>query len=120
MNTNDTAAMNQNRPDRTSGQPGIARMRWWMPATILLLAAASIVLIRHSSELDSNFKNMRTFLAGAITILLLLVWFMFFTRLRWRARLIGLLLFAVGVFGLRQTFRFDGSIDGSGNPRIVW
>ena len=86
MNSNDAAAMNQNRPDRRSGQPRIARMRWWVPATILLLAAASIVLIRHSSELDSNFKNMRTFLAGAITILLLLVWFMFFTRLRWRAR----------------------------------
>src|SRR5437667_11458944 len=120
MNSNDTAAINQNRPDPASGRPGFRRMRWWMPAAMLLLAAASIVLIRHPGELDSNFKNMQTSLAGAITILLLLVWFLCFTRLRWRARFIGLLLFAAGVFGLRQTFRFDGSIDGSGNPRIVW
>src|SRR6266704_1426009 len=120
MNSNDPAFINQNRPNPASGQSKIRRMRWWMPAATLLLAAASIVLIRRSSELDSNFKNMQTTLAGAITILLLVVWFMFFTRLRWRARLIGLLLFAAGVFGLRQTFRFDGSIDGSGNPRIVW
>ena len=120
MNSNDTAVINQNRPDPVRGQSKITLMRWWMPAAILLLAAASIVLIRRSSELDRNFKNMQTTLAGAITILLLLAWFMFFTRLRWRARLFGLLLFALGVFGLRQTFRFDGSIDGSGNPRIVW
>src|SRR5258708_1935744 len=120
MNTNETAAISENRPDPAHGQSSIRRMRWWMPAAILLLAAASIVLIRRSSELDGNFKNMQTTLAGAITIPLLVIWFMFFTRLRWRARLIGLLLFAAGVFGLRQTFRFDGSIDGSGNPRIVW
>src|SRR5258708_15780225 len=119
MNTNETAAISENRPDPATGQSTIARMRWWMPAAILLLAAASIVLIRRSSELDSNFKNMQTTLAGAITILLLVVWFMFFTRLRWRTRLIGLLLFALCVFGLRQTFRFDGSIDASANPTIV-
>src|SRR5258708_12385698 len=119
MNSNDTAAINQNRPDPVRGQSKITLTRWWMPAAILLLAAASIVLIRRSSELDGNFKNMQTTLAGAITIPLLVIWFMFFTRLRWRARLIGLLLFAAGVFGLRQTFRFDGSIDASANPTIV-
>ncbi len=120
MNSNDTAGISQNRTDLATRQSSISRMRWWMPAAILLLAAASIALIRRSSELDGNFKNMQTTLAGAITIPLLVVWFMFFTRLRWRTRFIGLLLFAAGAFGLRQTFRFDGSIDGSGNPRIVW
>ena len=55
-----------------------------------------------------------------MSILLLLVWFVFLMRLRWRTRLAGLGLFIVCVVGVKQSLRFDGSVDGSGTPRIVW
>ena len=66
------------------------------------------------------FKNMQTMLTIVVSVLLLLVWWLFLTRLRWRTRLAGLALFILGAVGLKQMVRFDGSVDGSGKPRVVW
>ena len=96
------------------------RMRWWVPIAIAALAVANVVRVRLSGDLDSMFKNMQTMLTIVVSVLLLFVWWLFLTRLRWRTRLAGLALFILGAVGLKQTVRFDGSVDGSGKPRIVW
>jgi len=96
------------------------RMRWWIPIAIVALAVANVVRVRMSGDLDSMFKNMQTMLTMVVSIPLLLVWWLFLTRLRWRTRLAGLALFILGAVGLKQMVRFDGSVNGSGKPRIVW
>jgi outer membrane protein assembly factor BamB len=96
------------------------RMRWWIPGAIVILAFANLVRLRFATELDSNFKAMQTSLTFGLTVLLLILWFAFLTRLRWRLRLVGLLLFALFAFGLTRVMRFDGAIDGTGTPNIVW
>ena len=95
-------------------------MRWWIPLGIVILAIANIVRLRYSSELDGNFKAMQTSLTFAAAVLLLILWFVFFTRLRWRIRLSGLLLIGLIGFGLTRVLRFDGAVDGTGKPRITW
>jgi len=96
------------------------RVRWWMPAVILALAAASLIYLQFSTDLESNFKSMQRFMTLALATLLLLLWLLFFSRLRWRTRFIGLGLFALMVAAFTQLARFDGTVDGSGAFRVVW
>jgi outer membrane protein assembly factor BamB len=110
---------NQNSPP-SGFTSAFRRMRWWIPLGILILAIANLVRLHYSSELDSNFKAMQSSLTFAVTVLLLVLWFAFFTRLRWRIRLGGLLLLGLLGFGLTRVLRFDGAVDGTGRPKIVW
>lgn len=96
------------------------RMRWWIPGAMLILAIANLARVRFATELDSNFKAMQTSATFGVTVLLLILWFTFFTRLRWRIRLAGLLLFGLFAFGVTRVLRFDGAVDGTGTPNIVW
>src|SRR2546425_3480543 len=95
-------------------------MRWWIPATIIALAIANIVRLRTSTELDSMTKNMEGFLTMAVALPLLLLWWLFLTRLRWRTRLIGFGLILLCAVGLKLLVRMDNSVDGSGKMRLVW
>src|SRR5437870_23153 len=95
------------KTNQQTGKPSAKRrMRWWIPTTIVALAVANVVRIRLSGELDSNFKNMQAMLTMAVSLLLLLLWFVFLTRLRWRARLAGLGIFILCVVGMKQIVRF--------------
>src|SRR5258707_7982510 len=96
------------------------KMRWWIPAIIAVLAVANVVRVRASADLDVMFKNLQTFLTGVVSLGLLLLWWLFLTKLRWRARLAGLALIALVAFSLKRLVRIDGSTDGTGKPRIVW
>jgi outer membrane protein assembly factor BamB len=98
----------------------LKRMRWWIPLSILVLAIANLVRLHYSSELDGNFKAMQSSMTFAVTVLLLVLWFVFFTRLRWRVRLAGLVLLGLVGFGATRALRFDGAVDGTGRPRVVW
>src|SRR5215471_11058148 len=100
--------------------PALKRMRWWIPLGILILAIANLVRLHYSSELDGNFKAMQSSMTFAVTLLLLVLWFVFLTRLRWRIRLSVLVLIALIGFGLTRVLRFDGAVDGTGKPRIAW
>src|SRR5689334_17787632 len=101
--------------DQNSTSPGfgsqVKRMRLWIPLTILILAIANVVRLHFATELDSNFKAMQTSLTFGLTVLLMVLWFAFFTRLRWRIRLAGLLLIALFGFSLTRVLRFDGAVD---------
>ncbi|HEX4644114.1 MAG TPA: PQQ-binding-like beta-propeller repeat protein, partial [Verrucomicrobiae bacterium] len=94
--------------------------RWWMPLVILLLAAAAFVSCWQSPELPNIRRIMYTALTVALSLLLLLVWFMFFSRFRWRIRFLWLVIFAAAAFGVSKVVRMDGTVNGAGIPRVVW
>src|SRR5450759_3021689 len=105
--------MNQN--------PNRRQMRWWMPATLLVLAGAASVYL-WSREVP--FLEPILIGIGLLTALLLGLWYIFFTGLRWRTRLL-LVVISAGLraglyFGLQRFTRMEGSIGGSGIPRLVW
>ncbi len=107
-------------PPETARAGGKRWWRWCIPAVIVALAAANLARVRGSSDLDSNFKSMQSMLTIAASVLLLVLWFVLLSGLRWRVRLIGLGALILLAVGLRQSLRFDGSIDGTGRPNIVW
>jgi outer membrane protein assembly factor BamB len=96
------------------------RIRWWIPAVLVVLAVGNLLRIRLAKELDSNFKAMQSSLTFALLPVLLLLWFLFLSRLRWRTRLAGVFLFVLLVFGLTRIVRFDGAVDGTGTPLLAW
>ncbi len=100
------------------------RMRWWMPAGLLLLATGVIVYSRLAPDLEGPFRNMYSVFTVEGTLLLLVVWYIFFTGLRWRTRfvLLGVVVLAVAGLGflLGRTVRMDGSITGAGMPKLAW
>ena len=96
-------------------------MRWWMPVTILLLAGSTAAYLRFR---EITFLEPILIGIGLLTVLFLGLWYIFFTGLRWRTRLI-LFLVSAGLlsslyFGLKGFTRIEGSIGGSGIPRLVW
>jgi outer membrane protein assembly factor BamB len=105
--------MNQNSNRR--------HMRWWMPATLIILAAGTAIYLR-SREIP--FLEPILIGIGLLTALLLGLWYIFFTGLPWGRRLVLVLISTsclAGIFfGLKRFTRMEGSIGGSGIPRLVW
>lgn len=96
-------------------------MRWWIPIVVLGLTGA---LAAYSWIKEAPFLEPILIGLGLLTALLLGIWYIFFTGLRWRT--CGLLvLVSVGLiagiyFGVQKLTRVEGSIGGSGIPRLVW
>jgi len=127
METNDTPEKQPSSPGplKEASNPGKAlplrrRLRWWIPAILVGIAVANVARVRLPADTDAMFKNMQTWFTGMGVSALLLVWWVFLTRLRWRSRLAGAGLAILCVFAAKQLVRIDGSADGSGKPRIVW
>jgi outer membrane protein assembly factor BamB len=96
-------------------------MRLWIPATLIVLAAGTAAYLRFR---EVAFLEPLLMGIGLLTALFLGLWYIFFTGLPWRTRLL-LLLISAGViaglgFGVRRITRMEGSIGGSGIPRLVW
>lgn len=98
----------------------VRRMRLWIPIAILVIAVGVITYLQTAPELPVIKRIMFTALTVAISVLLTLVWFMFFSAFRWRTRLVTLVLLAAAFFGMGKLIRFDGSANGSGVPKLVW
>jgi outer membrane protein assembly factor BamB len=86
----------------------------------LILATAGIVWIRRSEATEETLRNMRSFVTGGVAVLLLLVWFLVFSRLRWRIRLGGLCCFILGVLAFGMLVRMDGTYNGGSQLRLAW
>ena len=88
---------------------------------MLVLALAAGVTIRVR---ETPFGEQLTLAIGLLTALGLGFWFVFLTGLRWKTRCLlgGLAVVAIAglVFGGRRWTRVEGSIGGSGTPRLVW
>lgn len=94
--------------------------RLWFPFLVLVLAAGGFYVLNTSAELERNLKSW--FSSGIVLIsgVLLLLWFLLFSRfsLKLRVGIAGLV--AVIAAALSQTVRVEGTVDGTGRPRFVW
>ncbi len=92
-----------------------------MPAALIVLAAGTAAWLWFQ---EIRFLEPVLIGIGLLTVLLLGLWYIFFTGLRWRTRLVlvlvGSSLLAGLYFGVKQLTRAEGSIGGSGIPRLVW
>ncbi|MGH9194208.1 MAG: hypothetical protein ACRD1T_00530, partial [Acidimicrobiia bacterium] len=61
-------------------------LRWWPALTILVLSAAALGWIWFAGEHIGQKRVMRSFTVLGATVLLLLVWLSFFSRVPWRFR----------------------------------
>jgi outer membrane protein assembly factor BamB len=99
------------------------RPRWWLALAILAADAVAIAWILLSDTFESWMVFPVTTLAVLAGLVLLAVWLLFLSRLRWRTRLISLVgaaLVAGVAVGISQLTRWEGSVNGSGLPRLVW
>jgi outer membrane protein assembly factor BamB len=94
--------------------------RWWMPISTVLLAITALFGWWHYPELPVVSRIMYSGLTVAVSLLLLLVWFLFLSAFRWRTRLLSLGILVLAVFGFSRLVRTDGAINGSGLPRVTW
>ena len=94
--------------------------RLWFPSATVLLAALAIVIIRSRPELEYNFKGLFTALVVIVAALLGLIWFLFLSRVGWRARAVAVAFLALSAFGLAKALRIDGTVNGTGLPKLAW
>ena len=95
------------------------RRRWYLLAGILVLAVGSITIIRTVLSLDNALRNIFSFVAFVLTVLLLLIWLLFLSGLRWRTRLLGFAAAVAVIVGLGAVIRIDGA-SGDLVPKFRW
>jgi outer membrane protein assembly factor BamB len=98
----------------------LTKLLRWSPLPILLLAAINLARLAFSADLESTFKFFHAFVTIALAMLLLLVWLLAFSGLRWRTRLVTLGTIVLLVFSLTRLLRLDGAANGSGILKLTW
>lgn len=88
-------------------QPPARKMRWWPAILILIATVAAVVWVRSHTEWAFQKRNLTALPIILSAVLLLLVWWTFFSRVRLRLRLaitfgfIGLLAVSAALFRIR-------------------
>jgi outer membrane protein assembly factor BamB len=96
------------------------RVRWWIPLVIVALAAANIARVRSSSELEGNFRTLWTVVTVMGSLVLLLVWLLFLSGMRWMTRFAVFGMAVAVAICLGLLFRIDGTASGNAVFRVVW
>jgi outer membrane protein assembly factor BamB len=91
-----------------------------IPATVAGLFTLIILAVQLQPELERNRRAYITFGLVALAALLILLWFLFLSRIRWSTRLTTLAVLAVAIFGLTKAVRVDGTTNGIGVPSFAW
>jgi outer membrane protein assembly factor BamB len=110
-------AENQGAPPRSSN--AASRVRWWPLLLILALAALALLGVWLAGRTNHQERNIRTAVVGLVTGLLVVLWGLFFSRLRWRVKLamIGALAGVIGA--LAGALRIQG-VTGDLVPIFEW
>jgi len=108
----------QTQPENTS--PSANGHRLWFPATVALLAAVGVAMIRLQPELERNYKGWGTSVVLVLAVLLGLIWFLFLSRVAWRLRAAVFAVLALGGFGLTRLLHVAGTVNGTGLPKLAW
>lgn len=87
------------------------KLRWWPLLVIVLATLVGIAWVRWTGDLDRQRANILSVIIGIVAVLLVLVWWAAFSRLRAWRRVQGGLLLLVCLLGFFGLFRFDG-VDG--------
>ena len=107
------AANSVTSPQRKTGFP-------WFPVVTLALVVAGIAAVQWRPELERNLRAWATAALALLGTLTLLIWFLASSRFRARTRLVGLAIVILCGLALKGTLRVDGTINGTGLPRLVW
>ncbi|MEZ0386610.1 MAG: PQQ-binding-like beta-propeller repeat protein, partial [Verrucomicrobium sp.] len=94
--------------------------RLWFLVLVALLAGGGLLATRLQTELDGNLK---AWAYSAITLLggiLFVIWFLLLSRFPGRTRLIAFGVLVLAIVGVRFAVRVDGTVDGSGLPKLAW
>lgn len=100
-------------PKRNTGFP-------WFPVVTLALVVAGIAAVQWRPELERNLRAWATAALTLLGTLTLLIWFLASSRFRARTRLVGLAIVILSGLALKGALRVDGTINGTGLPRLVW
>ena len=94
-------------------------LRWWPAALIVAGAAVSLVVTWWGEGADTQVRVLSTYRTVIVAFLLLVVWWLVLSRVRWRTRLVGIAALAL-VGGLcASLFRIVG-VDGDLLPVIAF
>lgn len=94
--------------------------RLWIPATLCTLAAVIFIAVHLKPELERNIKAWITGGLLILTVTLNFLWFVLLSGFPWRTRLLAAAVVLLGGGILSQFVKVDGSLDGTGQPRLVW
>jgi outer membrane protein assembly factor BamB len=99
-------AMSESTP--TDADPPRSGLRWWPAVAILVLAAGTVIGLRADGSASFQQRNLRSLSAVGIAGLLLFVWWLGFSRCRWKLRLLvaGLVVGSLGLGAM--LFRIGG------------
>ncbi len=92
----------------SNGEQKSRRIRWKSGLLILLLGIAAGVVTWFEFAADRSLQNFAQIIVVTSTMLLLTIWWTFFSGVRWRVRFAGwLMIFLIG-FGVRSSVRLVG------------
>jgi outer membrane protein assembly factor BamB len=94
--------------------------RLWLLLIILTLTVAGMAAVWLMPELDRNFKTWGVSVLALLGGLLAVLWFLLFSRFSGRARLGVAVVLGLLVYGVSRMVRVDGTMDGTGLPKLVW
>lgn len=90
------------------------------PVVTLALVVAGIAAVQWRPELERNLRAWATAALALLGTVTLLIWFLASSRFRARTRLVGLAIVVLSGLALKGALRVDGTINGTGLPRLVW
>ena len=96
-----------------------ARIRWWPALLLLALLAARLGQVWFFRDYDQQFKVEGSRAPLKYALLGLGVWWLLFSRIRWRARLLGVVALGTGAAIFLALFRVHG-VTGDRLPVFEW
>ena len=94
--------------------------RLWILWIIAAIALIGFVVIQTLPDLERNFRAWITSALILLILALVTIWYLAFSRFSWRWRLGFALLLGAAFAGGKNLVRKEGSISGTGLPRLVW
>ncbi len=91
-----------------------------MPVTIAILALIGMAFAQLQPELEQNFKAWIITSIPILAFILMFFWFILLSRFRWRTRLVTAAGVVLAISTLTLLVRVDGTLSGTGLPRLVW
>lgn len=106
-------------PGSKSPHPTVHSPRWWPAILLLALTLARLVHIWGFKDVERQFKFASTATSLRLILPLALVWFLVFSRLRIRTRILGLAALILTCVVAALCFRTRG-VDGDRLPIVEW
>ena len=92
----------------------------WFPLVLITLGLLGVGVVLAQPELERNLTRWLLMAIPLLVLSLVLLWVLVVPRFSRRLRLTCLAVTLLLVLGLKLTVRVDGTLDGTGLPRLAW